>query len=205
MSTRKSLVEVTLMPLVVAVLGICGTYVITSYQSEHSRLLVEAQIRSEERRGRTEQQLKILEIFAERIVSKDVDDRQAAIRILTVLDGDLAERLATAIADDKNESPEVRILAKSVATAQATKGYSFVVLGSYKSLSDAMARAVELATKVAAFPIEVYGTENGYFAVTLGGYLPYAEADTRRGFARSNDLANDAYVRTSRLWSERLN
>ena len=205
MSESKSYLEIAIMPMVVAGLGIFGTHSVTSQQNRSTQILSQAQLQSEEKRTRGEQQLKILEIFSEKVVSADVRDRQVAIRILTALDVELATKLASAIAANESEAPEVRTLAREVVTAQASRGYSFPVIGSFTTLNEALARAAGLAGKIGEYSADVYGSENGYFAVTLGGYLSMEEAVRRRDFARKNGLAADAYVRTSRLWSERLN
>ena len=186
-------------------MGIFGTHQVTSLQSRSTEVLSQAQLQSEEKRTRSEQQLKILEIFSQRIISQDVRDRQVAIRILQALDGELATKLASAIAANEAEAPEVRTLARDVVTAQASKGYSFPVVASVTTLSEALSRAAALTGKTGEYSADVYSAENGYYAVTLGGYLTTEEAIQRRDFARKNGIAADAYVRTSRLWSERLN
>jgi hypothetical protein len=203
---NKRLIEIAVMPIVITALGIFGTCAVTSQQNTNAVLMAQTQLQSEETRSRSEQQIKILEIFSNRISSPNVDERQLAIRILSVLDGDLASKLATAVSANEKEDPSVRTLAREVAASQASKGYSFPVIASYSTLAPAIATAVRIGKEYTTiYPTEVYRSENGYFAVTLGGYLSPDEASKRSEYARNQGIAGDAYVRTSKLWGQRLN
>lgn len=104
MSQGKSWIEVFLMPLVVAVVGILGTYWITEQQGKDATTKADA-----------DRQIKILEIFSEKITSTDKEQRILALRLLRAVDGDLAAKLATAVSETEGESPEVRKVASEVA------------------------------------------------------------------------------------------
>ncbi len=81
MAGKKSCIEVVLMPLAVALVGMFGTYFITSQQQE-----------SAETKAVADRQVKILEIFAEKITSSDESERIFALRLLGTVDNDLAAK-----------------------------------------------------------------------------------------------------------------
>ncbi len=108
MAAKQSWVEIILMPLAVALAGTLGTYFITTQQQ-----------RSVELRAAEDRQIKILEIFAENITSKDESERIFALRLLGTLDDDLAERLARAVSETEQEPSTVRAVATQVAQTAA--------------------------------------------------------------------------------------
>ena len=111
----KNVVEVVLMPLVVAIVGTVGTYLITKQQQESADALSSAQMESVEARSKAERQIRIIEIFFEDISSKNDDDRILALEILKELDADLAQRLSKAVRDREEEDSEVWRTASRVA------------------------------------------------------------------------------------------
>ena len=115
----KSWMEIVLIPIVIAIVGTVSTYLITKLQSENTARTIQAQINSSERiaqaqiqRGKIEQQIKILDIFSEKILSDDDKQRILALKLLRVVDQDLAIALTGVVADDKTESKTVRKAAR---------------------------------------------------------------------------------------------
>ena len=104
MPQGKSWIEVFLMPLVVAVVGILGTYFITDQQGKDANTKADA-----------DRQIKILEIFAEKITNPDEAQRILALRLLKAIDGDLAAKLATAVSEAEPKQSKVRQVANEVA------------------------------------------------------------------------------------------
>lgn len=104
MEEKKSWIEIFLMPLVIAGVGILGTYLITQQQADVA-----------EANAISERQVKILEIFAEKITNEDEKQRLLAIKLLRVLDDDLAEKLASAVAETEPEESEIKKVATKVA------------------------------------------------------------------------------------------
>lgn len=103
MPEQKSWVEIVLMPLVVAFVGILGTHLITSQQQQ-----------SVEIKAVEDRQIKILEIFAEKITSSDEGERIFALRLLGAVDNDLAAKLANAVSETENKPTAVRRVAEQV-------------------------------------------------------------------------------------------
>jgi hypothetical protein len=205
MPSDKSLVEIVLMPLAITLVGTIGTYILSRQQIESSNIASRAQIESSENLARSDQQIKVLEIFSEKITSTDVRERELAVRILQSVDPALAEKLATAIAETETEDKGVRKLAQQIAQQESEKGNSFAVVGSFPTLDEAMAFASKISNEFTLpYKPEVYLSENNFYAVTLGGYLRFDEAAKRVEFAKNREIAKDAYVRTSRSWSSNL-
>jgi hypothetical protein len=110
MAEGKNWVEIALMPLVVAAVGIIGTYLITQQQVDNAR--------SEQHSDR---QVKLVEIFAEKITSPDEQQRVLALNLLRALDPELTLNLSTAVAQTGSESQKVQEVANQVANeARAT-------------------------------------------------------------------------------------
>jgi hypothetical protein len=92
------------MPVVVAAVGIVGTYLITTQQDRNTK-----------ERATADRQIKILEIFAQKITSRDKAERELALRLLTVVDGDLAAKLANAVFQTEPKQSAIRKVASEVA------------------------------------------------------------------------------------------
>jgi len=191
--------QILLTPVVVAGVGIVGTYSITTYQIKSADTIAKANLESAERKARADYQLKILEIFNQRITSKEPREREIAVRLLSSLEPDLGHKIAEAVADNPLESDDVRSAARTVAESS---GYSFPLIGSYRRLEEASLFADSLAEKF-EWPPEVYLSPSGFYAVTLGGYLNSHEALKRVGLAKSKGY-KDALVRTTREWGRNL-
>jgi hypothetical protein len=115
MNNRKSLIEMVLMPLVIALVGIGGTYLITAQQENSATTMKDAQLESTRELAEADRQVKILEIFAEKVASSDQQERILALRLLDALEPVLAEKLASAVVAAEPQESEVRKVADEVA------------------------------------------------------------------------------------------
>ncbi len=97
MAEKKSFMEIVLMPLVVAAVGVMGTYFLTQQQQSNALAKADA-----------DRQVKILEIFAEKITSPDERERILGLRLLEAVDPDLAAKLAHAVAEGEKEDSKVQ-------------------------------------------------------------------------------------------------
>lgn len=199
---KKSLLEIGLMPLVVALLGSGATIAITMYQTQTARDLAAAQRASAERIAVSDRQLKALDLFSRMIVSDKEPEREMAVRLLTAVDAELAPQLTASIQASPSFSPKVREEARSVAE-RVPRGYAFAVVGSFRTFQEAERFAERIQGSVPNAP-EIYLAENNYYAVSLGGYLDRQEAAQRVRLAREKGVASDAYVWTSTVWGTNL-
>ncbi len=119
MPDKKNFLEIVIMPLVIAVVGIVGTYLITQQQQNNTEILSQAEAKSSQQRAKADRQIKILEIFSDKITSNNERDRILALRILAELDPDLRAKLASAVSITESPSSEVSKVAKSVAEEAA--------------------------------------------------------------------------------------
>ncbi|CAN2043248.1 hypothetical protein GMMP1_100026 [Candidatus Magnetomoraceae bacterium gMMP-1] len=204
MSERKNWVEIVLMPIVVAVVGVVGTLLITQQQNKTAALMRKTELEKTQEIAAADRQIKILELFADKILDPDQNQRLLALRLLTAVDGDLAKNLATAVSEDESEKPEIKALAKQVAKDVAMRGNSFPVIASYPTFDDAVIFAKKIENEKYDYMPEIYLSENNYYGVTLGGYLSQKEALKRVKYAKSKNIAADAYMRSSHKWGDNL-
>ena len=132
MEKKKSFWDVFLTPLIIAIVGLLGTFFITRQQIKSAEISMKAQIESSERQAKSAQQVKILEIFSGKITSPNIKEREIAVRILSALDKDLSEKLAKAIVESSDEDTLIRNIA-----TQFIQEKSYVVIGSYTTLETA--------------------------------------------------------------------
>ncbi len=196
---RLRWIQTVLMPLIVAIVGISGTFIITTYQLRNANIIAQASLESAERRARTDYQLKVLEIFSKQITSKELRERESAVRLLSSLEPDIGKKIAESIADNPQETADIRSTAQSVIEAF---GYSFPLIASFKQLGQASSFADTLASSFAWQP-EIHLSPSGYYGVTLGGYLSANEALKRVTLAKAKGF-NDAQVGTNRQWDRDL-
>jgi hypothetical protein len=111
----KSRIEVILMPLAVAVVGALGTYLVTSQQQRSAEIRSMTQLETTRELARADQQLKVLELFAEKITSENSSERVLALSVLEAVDPQLAATLARSIAESESEGSPLKIAAQSVA------------------------------------------------------------------------------------------
>ena len=91
------------MPLVIAVVGIMGTYLVTSEQREAAKIRADA-----------DRQIKILDIFANKIISADVEERLLAARLTMAMDRDLALKIMTVFDLKAEKSTKVKKLLQNL-------------------------------------------------------------------------------------------
>lgn len=204
MPQQKSWIEVFLMPLVIALVGTGGTYFITAQQERNALQAREAQLQSARELAEADREIKIIEMFSEKITSTEKSERIMALRLLRAIDGELAGKLAEAVQEAEPAISEVRQVAQEVKAYSAARGYWFPVVKSATSLEEARAFVKKLKQRELRYQPEVYLSENNYYAVCLGGYLSKAEADKRVKYAKQTEIATDAYPQTSRNWGENI-
>lgn len=215
-----------LVPLIVASVGTICTYFITQQQVESAKKISEAQVESAKKISKaqvesakeiskaqrlsaseiadSDRQIQLLEIFSKHITSSNKKEQQIALEVLEAMDdGDLTEKLATAVAENETDDSNIKQLAEKVANASLTKGYWFAVIGSYRKIKDAKDRAEKLP-KSDKYTPEIYRSWNFYYAVTLGGYLSHSEAKERVKYAINKEIAADAYPYKTRIWGKKL-
>ena len=197
----KTTLETLVLPLVIAIVGVTGTYMITRSQLQSADKLATANRESEERRAIADQNVKILEMFSDQIKSSEPAKRKLALRVLTALEPELAEKLAQAVADTDSD-PDTREVANSVVRSVISRGNTFVVIGSYSSLEEARDKLARLQSKSGGLPFtpEIYFSENHLYALTLGGHLTFPEANRRLPYAKA--IAADAYLLSSDHWGD---
>ncbi|MHC4330721.1 MAG: hypothetical protein ACYSWW_21665 [Planctomycetota bacterium] len=121
--SRKSMLEIILMPFAIAAIGVFGTITIAAVQTksaerqaEAERNRVERQAEAEMSRARSEfkasLQVKLLDIFGEQIFSESEDDRRLALILLSAVEPGLAGNLTDAIAR-LPDRPKLTALARS--------------------------------------------------------------------------------------------
>ena len=199
----KSVLEVLVLPVAIALVGIVSTQMITRSQLASADKLAQASLASQDQRATNEQQIKILEMFSDQIKSGVPAQRKMALRILTALEPELAEKLAQAVADT-DADPETRQVAAAIVKSVAQSGNTFVVIGSYPSLQEAKDKVAALQKDTGGLPFtpEVYLAQNHYYALTLGGHLSPAESKKRLPAAKA--VTPDAYLRMTDQWGENL-
>lgn len=106
---EKSMLEVVLMPLVLAIVGTVGTYLITQQKQQAT----EAQADLERERANAvalaSRQVKVLELFADKIVSDDEGEQTLALFSTLALDPELAAKLLPTFAiKQKNRSDDLK-------------------------------------------------------------------------------------------------
>ena len=94
MAERKRWLEVVLMPLVVAVVGILGTYFLTSAQRDSDEAIAAA-----------DREIKLLEILADAMTSSDLNRRIAALDLADLINPELAKKLVKMRKATVDEAP----------------------------------------------------------------------------------------------------
>ena len=201
MEKTKSFLEILLTPLAIALVGTVGTILVTNQQIKSAQLSRLTEIESTEKLTKSDQQIKIIEIFSQKITSTEIREREIAVRILSALDPALAEKLITAIAENSKEDTAIQNIATNLQEELQTQP-SFVVLGSHKTLSEAKKQIDSLSKKKLSYRIGVYLSENGYYAVCLGDRLTFKEAKAVIKYVRQNGIVPDVYIRTSNEWTD---
>ena len=115
MANNKNWIEIILMPLVIALVGVAGTYFITQQQEKNANTMRETQLENTREMAEADREIKILELFTEKITSQDENQRLMALRMLRAINADLAERLAKAVSEAEPENTEIRKVADQIA------------------------------------------------------------------------------------------
>ncbi len=103
MNPTKNWLEILIIPLVLALVGTMGTYFITRQQESNAN-----------KQAESDRQVKILEIFAEKVTAENPKERVLAINLLRTLDPALAKKLAAAVILSEDEESEVKHAAQRV-------------------------------------------------------------------------------------------
>ena len=213
MVEKKGLLEIVLMPLVVAVVGALATYFVTKQQIRSADLLSRTQLRSAAEQSKAEQKVKILQIFGEKITSERPEDRELAIRILSTIDSELAVKISSAILQNEAEDVNVRKAAQEVRTnsvsdflARLEGGSYAVVVASADNEHSAEAEVEKLKGKYPElFEPETdldkrwgegkYKDVQGRWAVYVGGlYSRRSAEELRRMVVLDLGLARDSFI-----------
>lgn len=112
MRESKSLLELVLMPLAVTIVGIAGSLIISAQQSENATKLAVAQTQAAKEKADSDRQVKVLEIFSEKITGES-SDREIALKFLRTLDSDLHRKLANAVAESESKNSIIAELARN--------------------------------------------------------------------------------------------
>lgn len=108
---KRSIWEVILTPITVAVIGIIGTITISQAQLESANAIAQSQ-----------QKIKIIEIFSDKITHNDHRERELAIKILTTLDSELGQEIVIAVKGTELDVPiEIDGMESSVANDVGAK------------------------------------------------------------------------------------
>jgi len=103
MADGKNWMQIVLMPVVVAGVGIGGTFLINRAQEKTAK-----------ERADADRQIKILEMFSQQITHSDQKQRLLGLSLLTALDSELAAKLAKAVSESETESTPVKRAADKV-------------------------------------------------------------------------------------------
>ena len=116
------------MPVVVALVGFAGTYFITKEQASSARTAGDAQIKVAKEQAAADRQIKILDIFSEKITSPDMNQRILALKMLRAIEPDLAAKLALAVSETEAPKSEVKRVAQQVASESTWLSWRYNIL-----------------------------------------------------------------------------
>jgi hypothetical protein len=93
-------------------------------------------------------------------------------------------------------------------TAKDEEGSWFPIIASAYNKLDLTGKLKELNRISLKYPLHVYSTADkrgvSVYAITLGGYLTKSESLLRVRYAKSEDIAKDAYAWSSNLWEKNI-
>jgi hypothetical protein len=104
MERRYYLLEILFAPVVIALVGTLGTYFINDRLEDAAT-----------KRAEADRQIKILEMFADKVNSNDETQQRLALNLLTVLDPKLAKDIADAVSVSSPNQSAVKKVALQVA------------------------------------------------------------------------------------------
>jgi hypothetical protein len=203
MDSKKSIFELLLLPVVVTIVGSISTYMITQQQLKSAELVSKTQLESTERTTRSDQQIKIIQIFSDKITSKDIREREIAVRILKALDTSLALKLISSIAETNSEDPSVKQVAQSLeeqlTDVDNSRSY-FCVISSHATLEQAINRANTVKNDDLGYPIHVYLGRNNFYAICVGGSQSKTNAEKIKKILREKGLKDSPIIRYAPHW-----
>jgi hypothetical protein len=200
----KGWAEIFLTPLVLAVVGGLGTFFITTYQIKSAEKIASAQLSSSVSQSQSEQQVKLLEIFVSKFTSGNPKERLASLKLLRLANPEFAEKMASTIAGDESEEPNIRQQAQQVSEQVRASNY-FAIVATFAQKDNAFKYAQDLRQRGLTYKPEIYlRRDNNLYIVTLGGYLQYDEAKQRVDYAKAVNIASDSYVRFGDDWGQNL-
>ena len=108
----KSILEIVLMPLVIAAVGAIGTMYITQAQLNSTERIAVMQRAQAMEQSDSSRQLKLIEIFGDKITSSNIEDKKLAIGLLRLIDPTLGENLTKLVLEEQKAAPEIREFAR---------------------------------------------------------------------------------------------
>lgn len=108
-SDSKSILELVLMPLAIAIVGIAGSMIIASAQIQSNADLNKQNLEAAKQRAIAERELKIIEIVLQGINDPDAKKRQVALKLLDLVEGNLAVSLAKFVKDKEPLNSQIRV------------------------------------------------------------------------------------------------
>ena len=108
----KSITEIVLMPLVVALVGFWGTWMISERDERNATI-----------RAASEREAKMVEIFANKITSSNKNEKIMALKLLEVMEPDLAKKLGEAVLESDMDA-QVRAVASTAVEVAAARSMS---------------------------------------------------------------------------------
>jgi hypothetical protein len=115
MERKYYLLEILIVPVVVALVGILGTFFINTQLENSAKARADADREIAEKRAKADQHIKILEIFAEKVSSNSESQRTLALRLLSALDAELEEKIAKAVYNSESKQSILKNVASQVA------------------------------------------------------------------------------------------
>jgi len=125
----KSWFEILITPIVVAFIGVYGTYTITESQIDNARETSKTQLRIQAKEARNNRKLKTLEIFSNHIMSKNVEERLLALGLVNLLEPDLAVNMINYLAShdqDERVKTKAKIIQEEIYKKAKHIGYGSI-------------------------------------------------------------------------------
>lgn len=159
MAEPRSWIQIVLLPIVLAGVGISGTFLVTRQQEKSAQRISAAQLESARAQAIADRQIKILEIFAQTITSPEEKERLLAVRLLGAVDAELAENLAAAVAEAEPPESAVRRVATEVFDQAVSRAETRPRIYIHIRSEDDRMRARALGQQLEAFGYTVPGVE----------------------------------------------
>ena len=95
--------EIALLPVVVAFVGIGGSLIISKSEQEHAKKLAAAQTVAAQESAKADREIAVLEMFSEKITGEP-EEQALALNILGALDSNLHAKLSAAVGDSTTDA-----------------------------------------------------------------------------------------------------